>query len=220
MVDLNPAARAKPPRLERESAHTPVFEEDEIKAFLGAIKLNSLLDIRDKSICSTLLYTWARVSALVALKVEDYYRRKGERWLRLQEKRGKIHEVPVHSKAREAVDHWLVASGLGTNPAAPLFPAFGKDKKTIELRHMDRTSIWRLVQARARACGLEKRVCCHSFRATGITEYMNAGGSLDIAQRIAGHSELSTTKIYDRSQDRVTIAEIERVSFEPSSELT
>ena len=49
---------------------------------------------------------------------------------------------------------------------------------------------------------------------------MNAGGSLDIAQRIAGHSELSTTKIYDRSQDRVTIAEIERVSFEPSSELT
>jgi len=51
-------------------------------------------------------------------------------------------------------------------------------------------------------------------------EYMNAGGSLDIAQRIAGHSELSTTKIYDRSQDRVTIAEIERVSFEPSSELT
>ena len=85
---------------------------------------------------------------------------------------------------------------------------------------MDRTSIWRQVQARARACGLEKRVCCHSFRATGITAYMNAGGALDIAQRIAGHSELSTTKIYDRSQDRVTIAGIERVSFEPSYELT
>ena len=156
----------------------------------------------------------------MSLKVESYYQRKGERWLRLQEKRGKIHEVPVHSKAREAVDHWLVAGGLGTNPAAPLFPAFGKDKKTIELRHMDRTSIWRLVQARARACGLEKRVCCHSFRATGITAYMNAGGALDIAQRIAGHSELSTTEIYDRSQDRVTIAEIERVSFESSSEPT
>ena len=44
---------------------------------------------------------------------------------------------------------------------------------------------------------------------------MNAGGALDIAQRIAGHSELSTTEIYDRSQDRVTIAEIERVSLEP-----
>ena len=214
VVDLNPAARAKPPRLERETSHTPVFEEDEIKAFLGAIKPDSLLGIRDKALFSVLFYSWARVSAVVSLKVESYYQRKGERWLRLQEKRGKIHEVPVHSKAREAVDHWLVASGLGTNPAAPLFPVFGKDKKTIELRHMGRTSIWRLVQARARACGLEKRVCCHSFRATGITEYMSAGGSLDIAQRIAGHSQLSTTKIYDRSQDRVTMAEIERVSLE------
>jgi hypothetical protein len=55
-----------------------------------------------------------------------------------------------------------------------------------------------------KACGLQKPVCCHSFRATGIIE-QNAGGALDIAQRIAGHSQLSTTKIYDRSEDRVTI---------------
>jgi site-specific recombinase XerD len=216
VVDLNPAARAKPPRLERENAHTAVFEENEIKAFLDAIKVDSLIDKRDKALFGVLLYTWARVSAVVALKVESYYERKGERWLRLSEKRGKIHEVPVHSKAREAIDRWLLASGLGSNPSAPLFPAFGKNKKTPELRHMDRTSVWKLVQARAHASGHKKRVCCHSFRATGITEYMNAGGSLDIAQRIAGHSQLSTTKIYDRSRDRLTIEEIERVSFEQS----
>jgi site-specific recombinase XerD len=218
VLDLNPAARAKPPRIGRETSHTPVFEQNEIKAFLEAIKLDSLIDKRDKALCSVLLYSWARVSAVVALRVEDYYERKGERWLRLHEKRGKIHEVPVHSKAREAIDQWLLASGLGSNPSAPLLPAFGKNKKTPELRHMDRTSVWKLVQARAHASGLKKRVCCHSFRATGITEYMNAGGSLDIAQRMAGHSQLSTTKIYDRSQDRLTMAEIEKVSFEQSSE--
>ena len=213
VVDINPAARAKAPRLERGSAHTPIFEQNEIKAFLDAIQVDSLIDKRDKALFSTLAYSWARVSAAVGLKVEDYYERNGERWLRLHEKRGRIHEVPVHSNAREAIDQWLLASNLGCNPSAPLFPAFGKDKKTPELRHMDRTSVWKLVQARAHASGLEKRVCCHSFRATGITEYMSAGGSLDIAQRIAGHSQLSTTKIYDRSQDRLTMAEIERVSF-------
>jgi hypothetical protein len=42
---------------------------------------------------------------------------------------------------------------------------------------------------------------------------MNAGGALETAQRIAGHSQLSTTKIYDRSRDRLTLSEIERVSF-------
>ena len=225
VVDSNPAARAKPPRLQRENSHTPTFEDHEIKAFLGAIKLETLLDIRDKALFSVLAYSWARVSAVAALKVEDYYERKGQRWLRFHEKRGKIHEVPVHSNARGAIDQWLAASGLGSDPSAPLFPAFAKDKKTfdkvfaedkktLKLRHMDRRGIWWLVQARAKASGLEKKVCCHSFRATGITAYMNAGGALDIAQRIAGHSQLSTTKIYDRSQDRVTVAEIERVSFE------
>ena len=219
VVDTNPAARAKPPRLERESVHTPVFEQNEIKTFLEAIKGDSLIDKRDKALFAVLLYGWARVSAVVALKVEHYYERKGERWLRLHEKRGKIHEVPVHSKAREAIDQWLLASDLASKPAAPLFPAFGKDKKTIELRHMGRTSVWKLVQARALASGLQKRVCCHSFRATGITEYMNSGGTIEIARQIAGHKSSSTTRIYDRSRDRLTIEETERVQIGQKQEV-
>ncbi len=48
----------------------------------------------------------------------------------------------------------------------------------------------------------------------GISQYMNRGGLIDMGQRIAGHSQLSTTKIYDRSRDRLTAAEIERLSFD------
>jgi integrase/recombinase XerD len=59
---------------------------------------------------SVLLYSWCRVSALINLTVADYYERGGTRWLRFQEKRGKEHEVPVHSKAKEAVDLWLERS--------------------------------------------------------------------------------------------------------------
>jgi integrase/recombinase XerD len=217
VVESNPAARAKPPRLQRETSHTPVFDKDEITVFLAAIKPQSPLDIRDKALFSVLAYSWARVSAVAALKVGDYYQREGQYWLKFHEKRGKIHEVPVHSKAKGAVDQWLRASGLGVQPSAPLFPAFAEDKKTIQLRHMDRRTIWWLVKARAKASGITKPVCCHSFRATGITEYMNYGGTLDIAQRIAGHAQLSTTKIYDHSQDRLTVAEIERVCFDKAS---
>jgi integrase/recombinase XerD len=52
---------------------------------------------------------------------------------------------------------------------------------------MTRINVWKLVKSRARDVGLEKLVGCHSFRATGLTEYMNAGGHLDIAQGIDGH---------------------------------
>ena len=134
VVEYNPAARARPPRLVRESSHTPVFEEAEIVAFLDSINPNSLKDIRDKAIFSVLLYSWCRVSALINLTVADYYERGGTRWLRFQEKRGKEHEVPVHSKAKEAVDFWLKQSLLASTPSAPLFPSFGKNRETIEQR--------------------------------------------------------------------------------------
>jgi integrase/recombinase XerD len=84
VVEYNPAARARPPRLVRESSHTPVFEEAEIVAFLDSINLESLKDIRDKAIFSVLFYSWCRVSALINLSVADYYERGGTRWLRFK----------------------------------------------------------------------------------------------------------------------------------------
>jgi integrase/recombinase XerD len=213
VVEYNPAARARPPRLVRESSQTPVFEEAEIVTFLDSISPNSLKDIRDKAIFCVLLYSWCRVSALINLSVGDYYERGGTRWLRFEEKRGKEHEVPVHSKAKEAVDLWLERSDLASKPSAPLFPSFGKDRETIELKRLDRRSVLKLVEKRAKASGIQKRVCCHSFRATGVTEYMNSGGTIEIAQRIAGHTSPSTTRIYDRSGDQLTLEEIERVQI-------
>jgi integrase/recombinase XerD len=95
VVEYNPASRARPPRLVRESSHTPVFEEAEIVAFLESIKLESLKDSLDKAIFSVLFYSWCRVSALINLTIADYYERGGTRWLRFLEKRGKEHEVLV-----------------------------------------------------------------------------------------------------------------------------
>jgi integrase/recombinase XerD len=79
VVEYNPAARARPPRLVRESSQTPVFEEAEIVTFLDSISPNSLKDIRDKAIFCVLLYSWCRVSALINLSVGPVGRRTGSR---------------------------------------------------------------------------------------------------------------------------------------------
>src|SRR4029077_1322509 len=76
-----------------------------------------------------------------------------------------------------------------------------------------RRSVLKLVEKRAKISGILKQVCCHSFRATGVTEYMNSGGTIEIAQRIAGHTSSSTSRIYDRSADQLTLEEIERVQL-------
>ncbi len=53
---------------------------------------------------------------------------------------------------------------------------------------------------------------CHRFRATGITAYLEApGGSLENAQAMAAHESPRTTKLYDRTKERLTQDEVERI---------
>ena len=61
--------------------------------------------------------------------------------------------------------------------------------------------------------GLPPTLSCHTFRASGITNYRANGGSLEHAQQIAAHASARTTKLYDRSEDLLTIEEIQRIDI-------
>ncbi len=70
-----------------------------------------------------------------------------------------------------------------------------------------------MIQRRVKDAGLRGRFSCHSFRATGITTYLENGGTLEMVQWIAGHSDSRTTKLYDRRNHRATLDDIERIHF-------
>jgi integrase len=76
---------------------------------------------------------------------------------------------------------------------------------------MDRRDALAMVKRRAKKAGLPPRTCCHSFRATGITAYLENGGTIEKAQTIAAHESPRTTKLYDRTSDEITLDEIERI---------
>ena len=63
---------------------------------------------------------------------------------------------------------------------------------------------------------IPEQVCCHTFRATGITVYIQNGGTLEKAQEIAAHASTKTTKLYDRTKDEVTLDESERIAYQSS----
>jgi cytochrome c biogenesis protein ResB len=54
---------------------------------------------------------------------------------------------------------------------------------------------------------------CNCLFSTGITVYMENGGSLETAAHIAAHESPRTTKLYDRTADNITLEEIERIRF-------
>jgi integrase len=78
-------------------------------------------------------------------------------------------------------------------------------------RHMTRTDAPRMIWQRARAAGIETELGCHSFRATGITVYLQNGGLLEHAQQMANHESARTTKLYDQRNNKVTLDEVEKI---------
>ena len=68
-----------------------------------------------------------------------------------------------------------------------------------------------MIRRRTKAAGLPETACCHTFRATDITAYLNNGGSLENARAIAAHESSQTTRLYDRTADKITLDEVERI---------
>ena len=68
-----------------------------------------------------------------------------------------------------------------------------------------------MVKRRAKQAGFTGQICSHSFRATGITIFLENGGTIETAARIAGHESTRTTQLYDHSGDNLTLDEVERI---------
>jgi integrase/recombinase XerD len=78
---------------------------------------------------------------------------------------------------------------------------------------MSRVDAWYLVRRRAADAEVDAPIGNHSFRAIGITDYMENGGDIAVAQRMAGHANIRTTQVYDRRDDEISFSEIERVGI-------
>ncbi|HEY2422673.1 MAG TPA: tyrosine-type recombinase/integrase [Chthoniobacterales bacterium] len=103
--------------MSRTEGKTPAFVDGEVQKLLDAIDPSTHTGLRDRALLGVLAYTFARIGAVVNLKVEDYYP-SGKRFLlRFKEKGGKEKELPVHHKLEELLDQYLKASGLEKEPA-------------------------------------------------------------------------------------------------------
>jgi len=68
-----------------------------------------------------------------------------------------------------------------------------------------------MIKRRARDAGVTAESCCHTFRATAITEYVRNGGSVENARKMAAHASTRTTNMYIRVDEEMKLEEVERV---------
>jgi site-specific recombinase XerD len=212
VIPQNPAHSVRGPKHSVKKGKTSVLTAEEMRTLLDAIDTTKLIGLRDRALVALMGYTFARVGAVIQMKVEDYYIQNRRGWVRLHEKGGKVNELPCHHNLEQFLDEWLSTTSLAAEPSAPLFPTMRHGKLTS--RHsMAQKEVYEMIRRRAAAGGIATKISCHSFRATGITVYLQNGGKLEVAQQMAGHESARTTGLYDRRNDAVALDEIERVVF-------
>ena len=169
------------PRHAVNKGSTPALSSEQATALLASVDVSTPVGLRERALIAAMTYTFARVSAAVALSVEDYFPQKKRWWLRLREKNGKVNEMPCHHKLELFLDAYLDGAGLRGDHKGPLFrSAIGKTGQLSE-KPLGRGDVWRMVRRRAKDAGIETEIGCHTFRATGITDYLTNGGRIEVA---------------------------------------
>ena len=211
VVPANPAASVRGPKLVLLRGKTPALEPFDARRLLDCIEISNVIGLRDRALIALMIFSFARVSAAISMRVGDYFFSGRQRWIRLREKGGIQHQMPAHHLLQNYLDEYIAAAGL-RDKSAPLYPTRRGEILIME-RAMSRMEAYRMVRSRGNIARLAIDVCCHTFRATGITAYLSNGGTLENAQRMAAHRNPRTTKLYDRTEDRISEEEVERIAI-------
>lgn len=124
-----------------------MLASDEARALLDSIDARSLIGRRDRALIATMVYSFARINAVLETKVRDHFAQGRRGWVRLHEKGGKQHDVPCHHNLEKYLDQYI--SGRHRDPPGRTFVPHGGGK-TGRLTHngMRQQDAYRMIQRR------------------------------------------------------------------------
>ncbi|TKD61084.1 tyrosine recombinase XerC [Cobetia marina] len=182
----NPAGLVQTPRL---PDHLPrPVDIDSLSRFLDCPHDGTPLAIRDQAMLELLYGSGLRLSELVSLDLDMLETRR----LRVRGKGNKPRQLPIGSRARQALDAWLKVRGqLAPADETALF--VGQRGQRLGQRGVQ----LRLV-TQAKTRGLPEHLHPHRLRHSFASHLLESSGDLRAVQELLGHAHLSTTQVYTR----------------------
>jgi site-specific recombinase XerD len=211
VVATNPAAPVRGPKYTVRKGKTPVLAQEEARELLDSLDASTVVGLRDRALIATMIYTFGRVGAVIKMRVEDYYTQGRRGWVRLHEKGGKRHEMPCNHHLEAYIDAYISAAGIADDLKGYLFRSTRGRTRQLTTNPLAQADVYRMIRRKALGAGIKTRIGNHTFRATGITQYLRNGGRRELAQQMAAHESPRTTALYDRRDDEVAVDEVERI---------
>ena len=141
------------PKYSQKKGKTPMLDREEARALFASIDTGSLTGLRDRALIGVMIYTFARIGALLHMNVSDYYSQGRRGWVRLHEKRGKEHEAPRVPKLEQFLDEYIAAAGIVADQDGPLFRTTGRSTGTAY--RMTQQDAYRMIQKHAKLAGIK-----------------------------------------------------------------
>ena len=145
-----------------KTGKTTVLDGEQARKLLDSIDTSTVVGLRDRALISVMTFAFARIGAVVGMRVEDYYPKGKRWWVRLHEKGGKRHEMPAHHALEAYLDAYIEAAGIRDGGKSPLFCSAVGRKGTLTATAMNRVDAWRMIQRRAAELGTRARIGCHT----------------------------------------------------------
>ena len=92
---------------------------EQARELLDSIDVSTLVGLRDRAMSAVMTFAFARIGAVVAMRVEDYYANGKRWWVRLHEKGGRVHEMPAHHNLEAYLDACIVRPGCSGRKGLP-----------------------------------------------------------------------------------------------------
>ena len=153
VVATNPAHSVRGPKHVVKTGKTTVLTGEQARELLDSIDTSTVVGLRDRALISVMTFAFARIGAVVAMRVEDYYPNGKRWWVRLHEKGGKRHEMPAHHNLEAYLDAYIEAAGIRDGGKAPLFRSAAGRAGALTDKPMHRVDAWRMIQRRAADLG-------------------------------------------------------------------
>ena len=189
---------------ERLPAGRHVADEELLRLFMNCAQEGTLLARRDAALLAVMAGTGPRRAEVAGADLADYQREAGELIIR-QGKGRKERLLPLEGSAKAALDSWLDARG---DTDGPLFCEVRGGKAT--LRRLTDQAVYMALKTRAEKAGV-KDFSPHDLRRTFIGNLLTSGADISTAQRLAGHSQVTTTARYDRRGEAVKREAVKRL---------
>jgi len=215
VLTYNPAREVSTEKVRRAVGKTPAFEDSDIATLMKSFNKESLIGLRDRALVGVLVFGFSRIDAVLQLRVRNYIQQGRRVSLHIAGKGGVEVSIPVHHELAAYLDAYIKEAKIGEDLEGYLFRGAAGKKQQLTAQPLSRVAAWKMVQRRLEDAGIGGHVGfgCHSFRATCGTNFLINGGDLETCQKLMGHADSRTTKLYDRRALQPTLADIERIRY-------